>query len=246
MLDWLGLPIAASSHAADVDQIMSLVHWLMLVMFVGWGVFFGYVLVRFRSRRQPVASYHGLRGRWSNWAEGGVLVAEVVLLAFFSVPAWSARVDALPSESEATVVRVVAEQFRWNVHYPGADKKFGRTDIRLVAADNPLGLDDLDPAAADDIFTDGLLSLPVGKPVLVYLSSKDMVHSFTLPEMRVKQDAIPGIVQPVWFTPTRTGEWDIVCSQLCGLAHYRMLGNYSIKTQTDYDAWLAEEVTFLQ
>lgn len=246
MLRWLGLPVAASSHAGDVDQIMSLVHWLMLVMFIGWGLFFIYVLVRFRSGRQPRASYDGLRGRWSTWAEGGVLVAEVVLLAFFSVPAWSARVDALPSETEATVVRVVSEQFRWNVHYPGADNRFGRTDIRLVAPDNPLGLDDLDPAAADDIFTDGLLSLPVGKPVLVYLSSKDMVHSFTLPEMRVKQDAIPGIVQPVWFTPTRTGEWEIICSQLCGLAHYRMTGTYSIKSQADYDAWLAEEVTFLQ
>lgn len=245
MLEWLGLPVSASGHAPQVDLIMVIVHWMMLVLFVGWGAFFVYVLVRFRKSRQPAANYLGLRGRWSTWVEGGVLLAEVVLLAFFSVPAWSARVDALPSEREATVVRVVAEQFAWNAHYPGADQVFGRTAITLVGPDNPLGLDREDPKGKDDITTINQLNLPVGKPVLVFLSSKDVVHSFGLPQMRVKQDAIPGIVQPVWFTPTATGEWDIACSQLCGLGHYRMKGVYAIQTRADFEAWLAEEATYL-
>jgi cytochrome c oxidase subunit II len=244
MLGWLGLPPAASAHAGDIDRLMVLVHWLMLVLFVGWGAFFVYVLVRFRSGRHPRARHAGLRGRWSTWIEGAVLAAEIVLLAFFSIPAWSARVDAFPSEADATVVRVVGEQFNWNIHYPGGDGRFGRTALDLVdPVDNPLGLDRTDPAAADDVTTVNALNLPVGRPVIVQLSSKDVVHSFALPQMRIKQDAIPGIVQPVWFTPTRTGEWEIVCSQLCGLGHYRMRGFYTIQAPADFEAWLTEQRT---
>lgn len=235
------MPVAASAHAGDVDETMALVHWLMLVLFVGWSLFFLYVVIRFRHRAHPVASHEGLRGRWSTWLEGGVLVAEIVLLAFFSIPVWSARVDAFPSERESTVVRVVAEQFAWNVHYPGADRTFGRTDIKLVGPANPLGLDRSDPAAKDDVTTINRLNIPVNRPVIVYLSSKDMVHSFALPQMRVKQDATPGIPQPVWFTPTRTGQWEIACSQLCGLGHYRMRGFYAVQTQAEFDAWLTRE-----
>jgi cytochrome c oxidase subunit 2 len=245
MQEWLGMPVPAAAHAGDVDQIMSLVHWLMLVLFVGWSAFFVFVLVRFRRSRQPVANYHGTRARWSTWLEGGVLAAEVVLLAFFSIPVWSARVDALPAERDSTVVRVIAEQFAWNVHYPGADGVFGRTSIQLVGPDNPIGLDRRDPAAQDDITTINRMNLPIGKPVLVYLSTKDVIHSFGLPEMRVKLDATPGIVQPVWFTPIEAGEWDIACSQLCGLGHYRMRGVYAIQTQADFDAWLAREAALL-
>jgi cytochrome c oxidase subunit 2 len=235
------MPVAASAHAGEVDHLMVLVHWLMFVLFVGWSAFFVYVLVRFRRSAHPVASHSGMRGRWSTWIEGGVLAAEIVLLAFFSIPVWSARVDAFPAERQSTVVRVVAEQFAWNVHYPGADGRFGRTDVSLLGPTNPLGLDRNDPAAKDDVTTINQLNLPVDKPVIVYLSSKDMVHSFGLPQMRVKQDAVPGIAQPVWFTPTQTGEWEIACSQLCGLGHYRMRGFYTIQTQAEFDAWLAEE-----
>lgn len=245
MLDWLGQPIAASAHAASVDEVMALVHWLMLVLFVGWSAFFVYVLIRFRRSRQPVAEYHGARGRWSTWLEGGVLAAEVVLLVFFSIPVWSARVDALPAPAQSTVVRVVAEQFAWNVHYPGADGVFGRTRINLVNPDNPLGLDLSDPAAADDITTINRLNFPVGKPVIVHLSTKDVVHSFALPQMRIKQDATPGVVQPVWFTANETGEWDIPCSQLCGLGHFRMRGRYASQTPADFEAWLAKEAELL-
>jgi len=245
VLDWLGMPVAASAHAGEVDRIMVLVHWLMLVLFVGWSLFFVYVLVRFRRSRSPKAMYHGVRGGWSTWVEGGVLVAEIVLLAFFSIPFWRANVDALPAEQGSTIVRVVAEQFAWNVHYPGADGEFGRTDITLVDPENPLGLDRRDPRGRDDITTINLMNLPVGKPVIVFLSTKDVIHSFGLPQMRVKQDAIPGIVQPVWFTPTQTGRWDIACSQLCGLGHFRMRGIYAIQTQAEYDAWLKEEAAFL-
>ncbi len=240
MLKLLGLPPAASAHAAQIDNINVLVHWLMFVLFIGWGAFFIYTLVRFRRGAHPVADHEGVKGTLSKWLEGGVLVAEIVLLAFFSIPAWSARVDAFPSESEAVTLRVVGEQFAWNIHYPGPDRKFGKTEAKLVSADNPLGLDRSDPDAKDDITTINQMNLPVNRPIIVHLSSKDVIHSFGLPQMRVKQDAIPGIVQNVWFTPTKTGEWEIACSQLCGLGHYRMRGFYTIQSASDFEAWLKE------
>ena len=223
-----------------------LVHWVMLVLFVGWGAFFIYTLIRFRQSAHPKADYTGVKSHFSQYIEVGVAVVEGVLLAGFAIPAWAARVDRFPSENEATVVRVVAEQFAWNVQYPGSDGQFGRTDIKLISADNPLGLARSDPAAKDDITTINQLNLPVNKPVIVHLSTKDVIHSFSLIQMRVKQDAIPGFSIPIWFTPTLTGDWEINCSQLCGLGHYRMRGFYSIKTQADYDAWLKEEAAALQ
>ena len=172
--------------------------------------------------------------------EIAIVVVEAILLIFFAIPAWAKRVSNFPSENEATVVRVVGEQFAWNIHYPGPDGKFGRTDISLMAADNPLGLDRRDPAAKDDVTTINQLTLPVDKPVLVRLSSKDVIHSFGLYEMRVKQDAVPGLDMPVWFIPNRVGDYEITCSQLCGLGHYRMRGFVNIKTQAEYQAFLAE------
>jgi cytochrome c oxidase subunit 2 len=246
VIEWLGLPVAASAHAAELDRIMALVHWLMLVLFVGWGTFFVVVLVRFRRGRNPRASYQGARGRFASVIEGGVLAAEIALLAFFSIPFWSTNVDAEPPHHDTVEVRVVAEQFSWNFHYPGADGRFGRTSITLVDPDNPLGLDRRDAAAKDDITTINQLHLPVGRTAIIHLSSKDVIHSLGIPEMRVKQDAIPGVVQPVWFTPTMTGRWEIACSQLCGLAHYRMKAFYTIHTAEQYQTWLQEELAAMQ
>jgi cytochrome c oxidase subunit 2 len=240
MRELLGMPVAAAAHADQIDQIIVVVHWLMAVLFVGWGIFFLYCLVRFRAGAHPKADHHGIGGTLSKILEAGVLVAEIAILVFMSMPAWAARVEAFPPEHESVVVRVVAEQFAWNIHYPGPDHKFGRTDIKLVSAANPLGLDRSDPDAKDDVTTINQLNLPVNKPAIVHLSSKDVIHSFGLPQMRVKQDAIPGIVHNLWFTPTSTGEWEIACSQLCGLGHYRMRGFYTIQSDADFDAFLKE------
>jgi cytochrome c oxidase subunit 2 len=241
MLNWLGMPVEASAHAAQIDTMIVLVHWLMLALFVGWGAFLIYVLYRFRQSANPTASYVGVKGKPAKYVEMAIALVEVVLLFAFAIPAWAARVTQFPAENDATVVRVVAEQFAWNIHYPGPDGKFGRTDNNLVSADNPLGLDRKDPDAKDDIVTPNQLHLPVDRPVLVRLSSKDVIHSFGLYEMRVKQDAIPGMQIPVWFTPTRVGEYEIACSQLCGLGHYRMRGFVTIQSQADFQAWLVDQ-----
>src|SRR5262245_33785067 len=105
MLELLGFPPAASAHAAEIDHLNVLVHWLMLVLFVGWGLFFLYTLVRFRSGANPVASHDGIHATWSKFLEGAVLVIEIVLLVFFSIPAYNARVSAFPAENTATIVR---------------------------------------------------------------------------------------------------------------------------------------------
>jgi cytochrome c oxidase subunit 2 len=241
MLNWLGLPVEASTHAADIDNMLVLVHWLMLVLFVGWGAFFVFVLARFRKSANPKADYTGAHGKFAKGIEVAVVLVEALLLFAYAIPAWAVRVKAFPSESEATVVHVVGQQFAWNIHYPGPDGKFGRTDISLVGTDNPIGLDRKDPDAKDDLVEINQLTLPVDKPVLVHLSSLDVIHSFGLYEMRVKQDAIPGLDIPVWFIPNRIGEYEITCSQLCGLGHYRMRGFLNIKSAADYQAFLDDK-----
>jgi cytochrome c oxidase subunit 2 len=246
MGELLRLPVQASSHAAQIDQMTTLTHWLMLFLFVGWGIFFIYVLFRFRRGANPKADYDGVRSHTSSYLEIGVAVVEAVLLIGFAIPAWAMRVNAFPSESEAVVVRVVGEQFAWNMHYPGRDGRFGRRDIKLVTPSNPLGLDRSDPSARDDVATINQLNLPVNRQILVHVSSKDVIHSFSLLEMRVKQDAVPGLEIPVWFVPTRVGDYEIACSQLCGLGHYRMRGFVKILEPGDYDKWYQEEEALLQ
>ena len=253
MLNYLGMPVAASTHAADLDHMTVLVHWLMLVLFVGWGAFFVFVLFRFRRGANPKADYAGAKGKIAKSTEIAVAIVEVVLLIGYAIPAWAIRVKTFPSEGEAVIVRVTGEQFAWNVHYPGPDGKFGRSDIKLVTADNPLGLDKSDPNAKDDLTEINQLNIPVDRPILVHLSTKDVIHSFGLYEMRVKQDAIPGMDTPVWFIPSVTTEdmrkklgipdfdYEITCSQLCGLGHYRMRGFVNVQSQADFQKWLADQ-----
>jgi len=242
----LGLPINASAHGPELDHMNALVHWLMLVLFVGWSLYFLFVLFLFRAGRHPKAVYEGAKGKLSKGIEVAVAIVEAILLIVYAVPAWARRVADFPPESEATVVRVIAQQFAWNVHYAGADGVFGRSRAELVDAGrlNFIGLDPSDPAAGDDIVVQNQLHLPVGKPVIVKLTSLDVIHSFYLPQMRVKQDVIPGMEIPLWFVPTMTtpaGEqWNIACAQLCGNSHYRMKGIYAIDDQAGYEKWLAD------
>lgn len=251
MGDWLGLPILASDHGWKVDRIIALMHILMILIFVGWGIFFVYCLVRFRKKKNPTADRVGIKSHASTYIESAVAVIEVVFLVGLSIPFWMAEVDAKPKPDENPFeVRVVAQQFVWNVHYPGPDGKFGRTRLDLVDdVENPLGIDRTDPAGKDDIGSK-VLRLPVNRPVLIHLTSKDVIHSFAVPEFRIKQDAIPGMNIPVHFTPTmtsaelrektgdRTRSFEIVCSQLCGLGHYRMSGLVIVDDEQKILDWI--------
>ena len=242
MQELLGLPVQASAHAGEIDQMIVLVHWLMAVLFVGWGTFFIYTLLRFRAGANQKADYAGVTSHTSSHLEIGIGVIETVLLVGFAIPAWAHRVNDFPPEGESTVIHMIAKQFEWHSHYPGADGRFGRRDISLITPTNSIGLDRSDPNAADDVHTINQMNLPVDKPVLVYLSTQDVIHSMGIAEMRVKQDAIPGMEIPVWWVPTREGEYEVNCSQLCGLGHFRMRGFVTVQSQAKFDAWMAEEV----
>ena len=239
------MPPDYSAHGWQVDQIIIITHWLMFILFVFWSAFFIYTLYRFRASKNPKASYHGMQSHWTTWGEAGVAVVEVVLLVGFSIPAWyrwSTRNDIVGKNPFE--VRVIAEQFAWNVHYPGPDGKFGRTAVNLVTSTNPIGLDMSDPAAQDDVVALNQLHLPVNRQALIHVTSKDVIHSFKLPVMRVEQDAIPGADVPIHFMPIRTtngDRWEIACAQLCGLGHYRMRGQIFVDTQQDLDKWLASQ-----
>ena len=231
MTDWLGLPPLASAHGGQIDNMIGWTHVFMLILFVGWGGFFLYCLFRFRQSRNPVADYAGVKSHRSTYLEIGVAVVEAVLLFGFAIPLWAARVDRRPPDSEALVVQVTAEQFAWNVHYPGPDRVFGRTDIKLLDLQaNPLGLDRSDPAAKDDVTTLNQLYLPVNKPIIVRL--------------RI----------PIWFVPTVTTEemrarmgkpefqYEIACAQLCGLGHARMRGFVTVQSAEDFQKWMDEKI----
>ena len=234
-----GLPIVASAHGHEIDMIIYLVHLLMFVLFAGWAVYFIYVLLRFNRRRNPKASYHGPHSHIPTSIEIAVAIIEVLLLVGFSIPFWAKQVNAFPEGKEVIKIRVIAEQFAWNIHYPGADGIFGKTDMKSFdKQSNPLGLDSKDANSKDDIVTINQLHLPVGRPVIIELSSKDVIHSFNLNIMRVKQDAIPGIKFPLWFIPTKTGKSEIACAQLCGVGHYYMRGFMTVHSQNDFQKWL--------
>lgn len=237
----LGLPVDASAHGAAIDNMLAILHLFMLVLGIGWSIFFITALIRFRKSKHPKADADKAHNRVSNMIELGVVVIEGILLIGFAFPLWAQRVAAFPPEKDAILVNAIGEQFAWNIQYPGFDGIFGKRDPKLVSPDNPTGLDRNDPNAKDDITTINQLHLPVNKPAIIHISSKDVIHGFSLRQMRISQDAIPGQNIPVWFVPAKTGNYEIICTQLCGLGHYRMRGFLTVDTPEDYEKWLLEQ-----
>lgn len=237
---WLNrwLPTPGSAHAARFDGVLAAVHTDGAVIFLSWLVVFVVILVRFRER--PGVAPGTPAGRWPLAVIAAVVLGDVWLLAGSALPAWIAR--ATPPPEGAVEIRVVGEQFAWNVHYPGPDGHFGRTDRALISAADPLGIDRTDPAAHDDFVLIGMLIVPVDRDVVVHLSSKDVIHGFTLATMRVKQDITPGLPVTTWFRPIATGSWELGCSQLCGLGHYRMRALFEVRTGAEWAAFVQDEV----
>ena len=235
----MGLPPLASENGQDVDNLIIYVHWLMLALFVGWIIYFFYALHRFRSARNPKADYVGVRNHASSYIEVAVAGVEAVLMIFIAVPLWAKAVDKFPAASNSTVIQIVAQQFAWNARYAGPDGVFGRQDMKFVKSDNVFGVDPTDANGKDDIQVLNDIHVPLGKPVIIYLSSKDVIHSLKIIAMRVCQDAIPGLRIPVWFKPTQVGRYQINCAQLCGNGHAAMTGGFLVvQTQADFDKWL--------
>ena len=262
LLQYFGLPVGISSVSGRIDEIIVIVHYLMLVLFVGWGIFFIVSLVKFRESKNKKANYKGVESHYSSVLEGAIAVIEIVILFGFAFPIWAERVNDVPDSRDAESIRVIAQQYAWNIHYPGEDGKFGDTRVDLVdEQDNPIGLDRNSEFGKDDFYTINQMHIPVDTKIRVDLSSKDVIHNFKLPELRVSQDAIPGMVIPVHFTATNTSKefletavgtkregksLEIACAQLCGLGHYRMKGYLTIHEKENYVAWLEEQAEYLE
>jgi cytochrome c oxidase subunit 2 len=244
MIEWFAqhiifMPELASSNGRYVDALMVYVHWLMIALFIGWSLYFVYVLWRFNVKRNPKADYEGSKSHLPKQIELAVVLAEAVLLVVVAMPIWARNVQDFPKPEDSTLIQVMAQQFAWNVRYPGPDGKFGRQDMKLISNDNVFGVDPTDPAGKDDVQLLNEIHVPVNKPVLIYLSSKDVIHSLKLVAMRITQDAIPGLRIPCTFTPTKIGRYQIECAQLCGNGHAAMAGGFVVvESQADFDKWL--------
>ena len=238
----IGLPPNASEHGFQIDHILEFSHWFMAALFVGWSVFFIYVLLRFRKGRNPVADHEGVKSGISTHLEFAVVLIEAVLLLGFAIPLWATRVNHFPDNEDAVLVHAIGQQFNWNFHLPGADGQFGKRDVAFLSNSNPLGLDPSDPAGKDDIVVLNELHVPVDRPIIIELTSKDVIHNFALPHMRIAQDAIPGQIIPMWFKAIKPGNYEVICGQLCGLGHYGMKGMLVVDNPSEYQAWLKERV----
>jgi cytochrome c oxidase subunit 2 len=214
---WLRLPEQASTYAHEIDGMFHLIMWITGIIFVIVEGLLLYFLWKYRHREGRQAHYtHGNNRLEVIWTIVPALIC--VMLALMSRRIWTNIKEKMPEG--ALQVQIQGEQFAWNFKYAGADGQF----------DTP-----------DDIITLNQLHFPVGKPVVATLSSKDVIHSFYLPEFRVKQDAVPGLKTRIWFEGNRVGSWDIACAELCGLGHFRMKGFVTVDTPEDFEKWLAEQ-----
>ena len=255
-----GLPQNISINGAKIDVMMSTLHWFMLLLFVFWGAFFVYCLFAFRARPGHKAVYEPIHATWSKYLEIGVAIFEAVLLVGFSMPVWAAfKANDVPPAGQSTQVRIVAQQFAWNFWYPGPDGKFGKSDINLIDNSNPLGIDPNDPDGKDDVVVLNQLYIPEDKPVYAWITSKDVIHSFGVPNLRIRQDAIPGMNIPIHFQvlpgshavvggkdplsgqDEPPGDFDIACSQLCGNGHGRMRAVLHAMAPAAYAKWMADK-----
>jgi len=214
---WMQLPEGVSSFSGDIDWLFRLILWITGVIFVIVELLLVFFLIRYRHREGRRALYtHGNNRLEVIWTIVPAVIC--VVLALLSRRLWADIKQRMPED--AMQIEVTAEQFAWNIRYPGPDGKLG---------------------TADDIVTLNQLHFPVGKKVVVSLHSKDVIHSFFLPEFRVKQDAVPGMTTKVWFDAARVGNWEIACAELCGLGHYRMKGFLTADSPEDFEKWLAEQ-----
>jgi cytochrome c oxidase subunit 2 len=213
------LPEAASTYAADIDRIFYVILVVTGVVLVGVEAAIIYLVFRYRARDGRKGHY--IEG--SNKAEVIWTVTPAVFivgLAIATHTVWPIIKDPNRFPTDALEVAVHAKQFEWNVSYPGADGELG-TD--------------------DDFTTRNQLSIPANRPVIVNLTSEDVIHSFFIPAFRIKQDAIPGKSIRLWFEAIHPGEFDLACAELCGLGHYRMKGRVVVYSQEDYRTWVSEK-----
>lgn len=235
---WWWTPIA--SNWGYIDTTIVITFWITGAVFVAVILFMAYCIYRFRHQPGRQAHYEPESKKLELWLTviTGVGVAAMLTPGLF---VWRQFITV---PQEATDIEILGQQWQWSFRLPGPDGKLGISDTRLVSADNPLGISREDPNGRDDVVVEGgELRLPVGKPVKALLRSVDVIHDFYVPEMRAKMDLVPGQVSYIWFTPTRTGTFEILCAELCGVGHPQMRGTVVVQEQSEYQAWLQGEAS---
>lgn len=238
---WWWTPIA--SNWGYIDTTLVITFWITGVVFAAVILFMAYCVWRFRHRPGHKAEFDPENRR----LEVGLTVVTAIGVGAMLAPGLIVWKQFVTVPNEATEVEVFAQQWTWSFRLPGEDGRLGTADAQLVAADNPLGINPHDRFAQDDIIIPaGSLYLPVDRPVKMMLRSIDVLHDFYVPEFRAKMDMVPGMVTYFWFTPTRTGEFEILCAELCGIGHAYMRGSVQVVDEAEYEDWLKEQLTFAE
>ncbi len=238
---WWFTPLASNWSA--IDNTINVTFWVTGIVFVLVNCFLAYVIFRYRFKRHRRADYEPENKKLEGWLIGVTTIGVAAMLAPGLV-VWS-RFVSVPEQ--ATVVEVMGQQWQWRFRLPGDDGKLGRAAVKFIDHRNPFGLDPADPNAQDDILIDSNeLHLALDQPVNVVLRSQDVLHNFAIPQFRVKMDLVPGLSSSLWFTPTRIGRFDLLCEELCGMAHYSMRGHVVVDSPADYELWVSAQPTFRQ
>jgi cytochrome c oxidase subunit II len=231
------------SDRLAIDQAIGGTLLLTGVVFIITNLMLAWFSFRYQDREGAKATYwhDNPRLEWT-WTLATAAILFVVL--FNALGLWAQMNENAPAD--AMLVEVTGQQFAWNVRYPGKDGILGRTEPKLATQENPLGIDRNDPAAKDDILLLNQLYLPQGRAVRVHIRSMDVIHSFFLPNFRVKQDAMPGMTVQTWFVPQEVTDpqkpLEIACAEHCGLGHYRMRGQVHVVPAAEFEAALAKAV----
>lgn len=232
-------PAAINAHAAQFDSIFSVNLVAMGVIFFVAQALLGWLIWKHRDRGQKAQHTEGSTRLEIVWT--GLTLVLFLGAGLASTGIWyDAHLSAL-SDAELKI-EVAAKQFAWSFRYAGADGKFGKTDVKLVndASGNPFGIVESDAAGKDDIVSSAL-RIPAGRPVRLMLQSRDVIHNFFVRELRIKQDLVPGMTIPFRILADKPGEYEIACSELCGLGHHQMRSVLVVVSQEDYDAWLRQQ-----
>ncbi len=238
---WYFTPIA--SNWTSIDDTISITFWVTGSVFVAVNLFMAYCVVRYRHRKGSRADYEPENKKLEGWLVGLTTVGIVGMLAP-GLLVWAKFIEA---PKDAAQFEAVGKQWHWSYRFPGEDGVLGTVDARHVSDKNPFGINPDDPFGRDDVLiTSPEVHLPVGKPVKTLLRSVDVLHDFAVPQFRVKMDLVPGLVTYVWFTPTRTGKFDLLCEELCGTAHFTMRGKVVVEEERAYREWLSGYPTFAQ
>lgn len=236
---WVMTPLASNWGAIDDTMVITLI--ITGIVFIAINFFIAFAVIKYRHDKNRKAKYEPENKKLEVWL---TIITSIGIIAMLA-PGLVVYSDFVNVPKEAGVIEVVGQQWSWSFRFPGNDQQLGKSGVEHISIDNPFGVDPLDPNGRDDVLISGnRLILPIDNPVKVLMRSKDVLHNFYVPQFRVKMDMVPGTVSYIWFTPTKLGEYEILCAEFCGIGHFNMRGYVEVREQPDFDQWLQQQPTF--